>query len=99
MKIDSLALETNDILKMLSKTEPNYYCVFIQPNGIVESDKDMIDLKLNCTESNLVSENLILEIYDNKAESENRVNDFEVEYKDYYYVACYKNGKFICDNQ
>lgn len=98
MLIDNVVLENSKILSMLSKTESLSCCVFIQPNGIVEPDNVIFDLKLSCTEDDLMMENIILEIYDNEKEAYNRIMQFRGEWLDYFYVSYYKNGKFLGEN-
>lgn len=98
MKIDSLILSTEKIFEIISKTESNFYCVFIQPNGIVDFEKYIDKLKLNCTKEDLLMENRLLEIYEDKKEANKRVMQFRNEYLSYFYVCCYKNSKFINEN-
>lgn len=98
MKIESIILANEDILGLLSKTESNFYCVFIQPNGIVNPSRTIECLNLNCEEGSLVAEDLMLEIYDDKSEAKNRVIQFKNEWEKYFYVSCYRNGKFHYEN-
>lgn len=96
MKIENLILDEKDKMSLISKTEPNFHCVFINPNGIVDAEEIIKELKLNCDENDLYSEKLIIELYDNKQEAINRVYDFVDCYLDNFYVTCYKNGMLVC---
>jgi hypothetical protein len=99
MKVDNMVLDNELIYSLLSKTKPNFYCVFINPNGIVDTKEKIKELGLKCTEDDLNSETLLVEVYDSKAEAQCRVEQFNGNYINYFCVSCCKNGVFISDNQ
>ncbi len=101
MKMNSVILLNEDKFKLISKTEPNLYCVFIQPDSVnIFQVKNAIEeLKLSCTDSTLFVEDLILETYEEKAEAENRIMNFTGQWLEQFHVSCYKNGEFISENR
>ena len=100
MKVNNVVLTTQDKFAIISKTEPNYFCVFIQPNGVdvFKVKKAIEELKISCQESSLFVEDLLLETFEGKEEAEKRVLDFQGEWTEQFYVCCYKNGEFLSEN-
>lgn len=95
MKVDSMVLDNCNMFRIISKTEPNFYCVFIQPYSVIDPENAISDLNLSCVNGDLDSENTLVEIIDDRAEAEKRRKDFQLKYNECFYVSCYKNGKTI----
>lgn len=98
LKKQTITLANEDILGAISRTYPDMYCVFIQPGGITDAVKDREALNLDCDNSSLYAEDLILETFNCEETARRRVYEFNGKWAIPYGVSGYHDGEFLGEN-
>lgn len=98
MKLSSEVLSSEDIMKFISKQNYINWCVFIYPKDVKDFIIAIKELNLSCDEHDLFLGNILMETYNKKQESKDRVMKFRNEWLEQFYVCCYKNGVFVEEN-